>query len=268
MIHELKTWPDPFAAILDGRKAFEVRKADRPFMVGDTLHLREWNPNGSGYTGRETAVVVTYLVSPGAWGLPPDLCVMGFGSPPSPPETPRPTTPAQSSAHPAARAGFAGAGAEAPAEREAPASPSSQPLSAAPETPAREGADEDAINEIERLVLAYGRDRLEAREAGYLPGKAWDAKCRERDASLRRVMDAVRKLARPASPASAPSRGSAIPEPVRIALMLGDVPAVMGESLAVLETLPYADVQARRLATARDTLSMALVSLRATKEQS
>jgi hypothetical protein len=84
MTHELKTWPEGFAAILDGRKRFEIRKADRPFDVGDTLHLREWNPDGSGYTGRETAAQVTYLVRGGAWGLPPDLCVMGIAAPSSP----------------------------------------------------------------------------------------------------------------------------------------------------------------------------------------
>jgi hypothetical protein len=79
MIHELKTWPEPFAALLEGRKMFEIRKADRPFDVGDALDLREWNPDGSGYTGRETVAVVTYIVRGGAWGLPPDLCVMGLG---------------------------------------------------------------------------------------------------------------------------------------------------------------------------------------------
>ena len=30
--HYLKTWPEPFAAILDGRKMFEVRVNDRGFI--------------------------------------------------------------------------------------------------------------------------------------------------------------------------------------------------------------------------------------------
>ena len=75
--HELKTEPGPFAAVLDGRKRFEVRRADRPFTDGDVLLLREWSPE-RGYTGREVRVRITYRVRPGLYGLPPDLCVLGI----------------------------------------------------------------------------------------------------------------------------------------------------------------------------------------------
>ncbi len=74
--HELKTWPEPFEEILRGRKRHEVRRADRPFAVGDELRLREWDPAWSRYTGRELSVRVTYLSPGGTWGLPADLCVM------------------------------------------------------------------------------------------------------------------------------------------------------------------------------------------------
>jgi hypothetical protein len=40
MRHELKTWPGPFQAIVDGSKRFELHKDDRGFAVGDTLWLR------------------------------------------------------------------------------------------------------------------------------------------------------------------------------------------------------------------------------------
>lgn len=105
--HELKTWPEPFQAVLDGRKRYEIRKDDRGFAVGDEMLLREWEPNrktidrerfnttntsslstdttGSRfyvvephYTGREIRARVTYMSGGGTWGLPRDLCVMSI----------------------------------------------------------------------------------------------------------------------------------------------------------------------------------------------
>lgn len=83
-VHELKTWPGPFAAILAGTKRHEVRKADRNFHVGDVLHLREWQPNRERYTGREQRVTVTHLTAGGEWGLPHDVCVMSVAPAPPP----------------------------------------------------------------------------------------------------------------------------------------------------------------------------------------
>lgn len=84
-LHELKTWPGPFAAILDGRKRFEVRRGDRAFAAGDEVVLREWapgRPGRCGYTGREVHAVITYVVRPvdcpPAWGLSGDVVVFGF----------------------------------------------------------------------------------------------------------------------------------------------------------------------------------------------
>lgn len=37
--HTLKTHPAPFQAVLDGSKRHEIRKADRPFAVGDVLEM-------------------------------------------------------------------------------------------------------------------------------------------------------------------------------------------------------------------------------------
>lgn len=75
--HVLKAWPTYFAAVVDGRKRFELRRNDRDFAVGDVLRLVEWIP-GTSYgnaTGRVFRVRVTYLAQ-GIFCLPPDLCVM------------------------------------------------------------------------------------------------------------------------------------------------------------------------------------------------
>lgn len=60
MIHELKTWPIYFSATASGVKTFEIRKDDRNFQIGDSLKLREWNPETKTYTGREMSVKVSY----------------------------------------------------------------------------------------------------------------------------------------------------------------------------------------------------------------
>lgn len=91
MIHELKTWPADFQAIVEGRKTHEVRKNDRGFMVGDTLRLREWTPDSpslcnwradpdhgsaSGtFSGRFLDASVTHLTMD-EYGLPAGLAIM------------------------------------------------------------------------------------------------------------------------------------------------------------------------------------------------
>lgn len=78
MLHQLKTWPEPFAAVLCGIKTHEIRKQDRPYAAGDTLWLREWLPDEQRYTGREVRVVVSCLTNGGEWGLPEGLCAMSI----------------------------------------------------------------------------------------------------------------------------------------------------------------------------------------------
>jgi len=41
--HVLKVVPPYFDALVDGSKAFEVRRNDRAFQCGDLLILREWH---------------------------------------------------------------------------------------------------------------------------------------------------------------------------------------------------------------------------------
>lgn len=82
--HDLKTWPEPFQEIIEGRKRHEIRVDDRMFNVGDLLRIREWQPGDAmplhdgGYTGREITVRVTYKTAGGQWSLPELLCVMSI----------------------------------------------------------------------------------------------------------------------------------------------------------------------------------------------
>ena len=85
MTHELKTWPEMFQAALAGDKTHEIRKNDRPYAVGDVLHLREWDPEALvfdeeayGYTGETLNVEVTFITKGGEWDIPADLCVMSI----------------------------------------------------------------------------------------------------------------------------------------------------------------------------------------------
>jgi hypothetical protein len=61
-IHELKCWPQYFRAVRSGAKNFELRLDDRGFNVGDRLKLREWNPEGTGYTGAEYYLSISYVL--------------------------------------------------------------------------------------------------------------------------------------------------------------------------------------------------------------
>lgn len=59
--HELKTEPQYFQAVLDGRKRFEIRKNDRGFEEGDKLLLKEYDADVHVFTGRRVEVTVTYI---------------------------------------------------------------------------------------------------------------------------------------------------------------------------------------------------------------
>ena len=62
-VHHLKTWPEFFAAIKDGRKNFEVRSTeDRDFQEGDAVWLREWVPETQEYTGDTLMFRIGYVL--------------------------------------------------------------------------------------------------------------------------------------------------------------------------------------------------------------
>ncbi|WP_330896218.1 ASCH/PUA domain-containing protein [Brevibacillus brevis] len=62
-VHELKTWPEYFEAVMYGTKKAEIRKNDRGYKVGDTLLLREWDPEEEEYTGRIVRRVITHVLA-------------------------------------------------------------------------------------------------------------------------------------------------------------------------------------------------------------
>ena len=79
MKHELKTWPEFYKLIAAGIKLFELRRNDRVFQVGDTLHLREWSKD-KGYTGRASHWQIKYILQE-CDGLKPGYCILGIYGP-------------------------------------------------------------------------------------------------------------------------------------------------------------------------------------------
>lgn len=61
VIHDLKTLPQFYQAVITGAKPFEVRWNDRGYKVGDILQLWEWSEQ-TGYTGRSCRKIVTYTL--------------------------------------------------------------------------------------------------------------------------------------------------------------------------------------------------------------
>lgn len=86
-VHNLKLLPEYFDAVVNGIKTFEIRKNDRDYKVGDTLHLYEFDPEVNGYflfsrlpETRTCDVAVTYILTHEDFpdGIPEDYCVMGI----------------------------------------------------------------------------------------------------------------------------------------------------------------------------------------------
>lgn len=80
MIHELKIWPEFYEAVRSGLKTFEIRKNDRGYQAGDTLRLREYDPNSEEYTGKSIQRRVGYIVE-GPPFMPEGLAVLSMVGP-------------------------------------------------------------------------------------------------------------------------------------------------------------------------------------------
>jgi hypothetical protein len=77
VVHRIKTDPDGFQAILDGRKKCDLRFNDRDYQVGQVLELLETRHTGvemcAGaplmYTGRTVRAMITHLFRDSVYGL-------------------------------------------------------------------------------------------------------------------------------------------------------------------------------------------------------
>jgi hypothetical protein len=58
---EKKIWPQFYDAVASGKQKHQLRLNDFVINEGDTLVLREWDPNTKEYTGRELEKGVTHV---------------------------------------------------------------------------------------------------------------------------------------------------------------------------------------------------------------
>ena len=83
-IHKLKTDPEVFQAVVEGRKTFEIRFNDRGYQVGDLIVLKETKFTGQQmregspliYTGREMQKQISYILS--GYGLQDGWVILGI----------------------------------------------------------------------------------------------------------------------------------------------------------------------------------------------
>ena len=85
LVHELKTWPEFFKSVASGDKAFEIRRDDRDFRVGDLLLLREWDPVTRAYSGRELHRQIKYMTGRGDTWVKEGFVVLGLRASSGPP---------------------------------------------------------------------------------------------------------------------------------------------------------------------------------------
>lgn len=81
MKHYLKLNSEFFEVVATGEKSFEVRRDDRGFKPGDTLHLMEWLSEQGQNTDRFIWAEITYVLRGDdavKYGVQPGYCVLSI----------------------------------------------------------------------------------------------------------------------------------------------------------------------------------------------
>ena len=79
--HRLKTWPEFFKAVADGRKKFELCKNERGFEPGDLLELVEYDPQQKRETGAAPIICKAgYILRGPCFGLEAGFCIIQIRS--------------------------------------------------------------------------------------------------------------------------------------------------------------------------------------------
>lgn len=68
--HDVKSWPEPFAAIRAGRP-FDLRVNDRHYKVGDQITFNEFDDRLGKRTGEKEVRTITHMVEGTAGAMPP-----------------------------------------------------------------------------------------------------------------------------------------------------------------------------------------------------
>ena len=77
--HDLKVHPQFWDSLVDGSKAFDLRRNDRAFKLGDSLLLRRYDPK-VGYSGESLSRHISYVLYPeDCPGLERGYVILGLG---------------------------------------------------------------------------------------------------------------------------------------------------------------------------------------------
>lgn len=60
--HNLKIWPAFFSLHIERQMEFQLRSDDRPYQVGDTLRLMEYDPGSKSFSGNVAISRVTSVI--------------------------------------------------------------------------------------------------------------------------------------------------------------------------------------------------------------